>query len=100
MIKCKIRTGAEVEYISISGHANFAEYGSDIVCSAVSMLAYAIANQLHELKQENVVAIKKNEFIFEHNANDNQVNLLLTTLANGLRMVENEYGEYINIKEV
>ena len=30
----------------ISGHANFDEYGYDIVCAAVSMLAYTTINSL------------------------------------------------------
>ena len=35
----------------ISGHSGFAEEGSDIVCSAVSSVAYMVANTLTEVSK-------------------------------------------------
>lgn len=34
----------EKRYLSLQGHANYAPYGSDIVCAAVSALVYCLVN--------------------------------------------------------
>ena len=36
------------------GHANYDEYGRDIVCSAVSILVVTLANRLNELNVKNL----------------------------------------------
>ena len=38
--------GTLVLYLSVDGHANYAESGKDIVCSAVSCLCVSLANAL------------------------------------------------------
>ena len=50
MIKIKVTE----KNISILGHANYDEYGKDIVCSAVSTLMETLANGLTEVVKANV----------------------------------------------
>ena len=38
-----------IEGFSLKGHAGYAEYGSDIVCSAVSMLTINTLNSIKNL---------------------------------------------------
>lgn len=42
----------EIEGFEITGHANYDEYGKDLVCSAVSILAYSCVNSLDKYSQE------------------------------------------------
>lgn len=100
MIKCTIKKEKNIKKITITGHADFAEYGQDIVCSAVSMLSFAIGNKVMLLGYESAVSITENKFEFINPGNDADVNLLFETLAEGLEMVENEYSNHIKIREV
>lgn len=100
MIKCIVNKDDKVKSVVISGHANYSEYGTDIVCSAVSMLSYAIANKLIQLGYKKVVNITDNKFEFINNVENTDVNLLLDTLVDGLYMVSDQYAKYIKIKEV
>lgn len=52
MIQVKVKRAAfGVEEVTISGHANAAEYGEDIVCAAVSALSLGTLNAVHMLLQ-------------------------------------------------
>ena len=45
MIKIEmVKVNNNLESVSINGHANSAEYGSDIICAAVSVLSQSIVN--------------------------------------------------------
>ncbi len=100
MIKCLVSKDDKVKSIVISGHANYSEYGTDIVCSAVSMLSYAIANKLMQLGYKQAVTITDNKFEFINNVENSDVDLLLDTLVEGIYMVADQYAKYIKIKEV
>ena len=39
--------------IEISGHAGYAEYGQDIICSAVSVLALNMANSVEQFTDDH-----------------------------------------------
>lgn len=102
MTKANIfKTDDTINKINLSGHAFFAEYGQDIVCSAISMVCYTVANQLFIIQEKNV-NVKIDEGFFEISIeevnHDNQ--LLLNTLVTGIRMIEEEYENAIKIKEV
>ena len=46
---------------TISGHSDFAEQGSDIVCSAVSSAVYMAANTITEVQQIEAEAHRREE---------------------------------------
>ncbi len=101
MINCQIRlNNVGITQIKISGHANYCEYGSDIVCSAVSILSFTIGNALLKLDKTFDLIIDKNEIIYNDLFPTKESQLLLDTLYDGLKMLLDDYKEYINIKEV
>lgn len=100
MIKCTIKKNKKIEKVTITGHAEFADYGQDIVCSAVSMLSFAIGNKIMLLGYESSVKITDNKFEFINPGDSTDVDLLFETLTEGLEMVENEYSNHIKIREV
>ena len=90
----------------LSGHAGFAEEGSDIVCSAVSMLVINTINCIEEFTEEkfNYSADNDNggyiDFYLpdiKKGAVNHDVELLLESMLYGLKNVENEYSQYIKI---
>ena len=101
MIKVKVkRENNNITYINVTGHAEFADYGSDIVCSAVSCLCFTIANQLLSIDETLNITAENNDFSFTNLSDTHDVQLLLNTLVNGLVQVEDEYSKNIKVMEV
>lgn len=47
MIKVKIKnSNGYIEYLKVSGHAEYAEHGKDLVCAGVSAIMYGLLNAL------------------------------------------------------
>jgi uncharacterized protein YsxB (DUF464 family) len=95
------------EYKSVisEGHAEFAESGEDIVCSAVSVLLINTANSLESFtdsllgsdSDDGVLTIVLKDMI------DEKARVLMDSLKLGLETVRDEYGEdylQIDYKEV
>lgn len=95
----------------LSGHAGFAEEGSDIVCSAVSILVINTINSIDDFIDEkfNVVCDEDaGGFIcasfprIQAGGINPELALLLRVMEKGLLDIESEYGDFIKvvIKEV
>ncbi len=102
MTKVKIFKKEESIFkISISGHAFYADYGNDIVCSAISMITYTIGNKLLVENEKNtIVDIKEGSFKIEVKIIDELNQILLSTLEMGLYMLQEQYSDNILIEEV
>ncbi|MDY3005466.1 ribosomal-processing cysteine protease Prp [Anaerococcus sp. AGMB00486] len=81
----------------IQGHANFDEHGFDIVCAAVSTLAYTCINSLdfynynlefHDDNDIMCVVVKKAS---------SQSNVILQTFEIGIKTLLTNYSEYIKL---
>lgn len=91
--------------ISVKGHANFGEHGSDIVCSAVSILICTLAQRLRVMKAEGKVKIKKE--VLEGDEKRIDFNLfpagirdyrcLDDTILTGLVLLQNQYPENVKL---
>lgn len=77
---------------SVTGHAGFDLYGKDIVCAAVSALYTVITNVL----DDRVIIIKDKVVIKEA---DIVSITLFNTLLRGLRSIEEQYPEHIQVTE-
>ena len=89
-----------------TGHAGFAEPGQDIVCSAVSALTQTILYGLREIAEVPMgFELSEEDGIYcitDTDATDGErrdADLLLRTMANGLRVIQKEYNGYLKISE-
>ena len=99
MIKVTInKKGNNIDKIIITGHANYAEYGKDIVCAAVSATVLttingivAIDNSILEVLQQGnmIINIKKIEDISQK---------LINNMINCLNDIAIEYPKNIKIE--
>ena len=98
----------EVFGFRMSGHAAYAEEGSDIVCSAVSVLALNTVNciELYSETDFSVDADCENGGYLEFSITpdnkgefDRDAMLLLKVMAKGLTDIKNEYSCYISIND-
>jgi len=93
---------------TVKGHADYAEEGSDIVCSAVSVLVINTINAVETFTDEGVKAEADNEnggFIdycltdIEKGSESHDAQLLLEAMVLGLKSIENEYYRYIKVND-
>ena len=94
-VQDKLVTGFE-----ISGHSDFSEQGSDIICSAVSSAAYMAANTLTEV-QELDCDITVNDGFMElklSKAEAKAAQVVLNGLLLHLDALSKEYADFIDLK--
>ena len=109
MIDVAINRNKDGEYTAFicNGHADFAGYGNDIVCSAVSLLVINTINSLDEITHEpmDVSGDEQKGLItcqFRNRLQDSSKTLIESMIL-GLQSIEKQYGEKycrIRIKEV
>ena len=92
-----------VKGIEIKGHAGYAEYGQDIICSAVSSLALNMANSVEEFTEDHVEgSVSDDGGYFSFSFPDEispESQLLMKSLILGLQNIQRDYGaEYINFR--
>ncbi len=92
-----IGNSSNIEYIKISGHANYDDYGKDIVCSAVSAISIGALNALKNI--ENYAITQKEGLIIIENKNKSSYddNIVLNTMLIQLKTIEQSYPKFIQI---
>lgn len=88
----------------MEGHAGFAAYGNDIVCSAVSVLVINTMNSIEQFTDDKFDgAVHEEKDVVSFNIISEPVSasavLLLNSLVLGLKAIQGKYGKkYIRIK--
>jgi hypothetical protein len=95
------REPKHITKFKINGHADYADYGQDIVCSAVSALAIAIINGMTEIVKAPVDCVISEGNIdcdLEKTRLDEKVQVLAQTLLLGLEEIQVIYPDSIKIE--
>ena len=94
MIKIKV----EEKNISILGHANYDEYGKDIVCASVSSIVMCSVEGISQF-DINAVDIKQTKDKLEIiiNKTDDITQKLINNMLNCLKELEKKYPKNIQI---
>jgi uncharacterized protein YsxB (DUF464 family) len=84
---------------AISGHANAAPHGQDIICAAVSILAQtAVFGLERHLRREISLDMAHGKLAFELSGNpDELTNAVLETALLGLKEIAKEYPKRVRI---
>ncbi len=94
-----IKVEVSKDCISISGHANFAEYGKDIVCAAVSSTVLTTINGILSIDNNSIKVEEGNNFKIIINNHTDIVDKLLNNMIICLKEIEKKYEKNIKIKE-
>lgn len=94
-----IKVVKENNYIKISGHANHAEYGQDIVCASVSSIVYTTVNGILNFDSEAIKVIDEDNFEIIINKEDNITSTLINNMMVLLEDIENKYPKEIKISK-
>ncbi len=89
--------------IECNGHAGFADYGNDIVCSAISVLTINLINSIDSLTDDRFETEqneKKGIIVLRFNEKPtHDAELLLKSFELGVESIFQQYGKkYLNIK--
>ncbi len=100
MIKIKIdEKNKKIARITVSGHANFAELGEDIVCASVSSIVITTVNALIKLDENSVEYLEKDGLVDLKILNNNKpTEILVLNMIELLKELENQYPKNIKIK--
>ena len=105
MISIIIYQNHSNKYVGFStqGHANYSEYGTDIICSAVSALTLNTINSIEKFTDVKfkLNSSQKNGIIdFKITSEcDDKSTLLLESMILGLKGIQKDYGKkYISLK--
>ena len=87
--------------IEVKGHSGYDELGKDIVCSSVSTAMYMTVNLLEKMKEN--ISFNADDKIPKMILNVNKTNssqIVFENLLETLRGIEQQYPQYLKIKEV
>ncbi|NLD46342.1 MAG: ribosomal-processing cysteine protease Prp [Clostridiaceae bacterium] len=109
MIKISIIRNDEgfIREFTVKGHAGYAEEGSDIICSAVSVLAYTAAGALKEMAGIDGYTEKHGFMKCTVPADisgpeKEKAEIILETIVLGFKQIEHSYKKFVSVldKEV
>ena len=97
MIKVSIIKDNLIKEVKISGHANFADYGKDIVCSAVSSIATTTINNIIALDNKAITYSADEGDILITNNDSEMASKLLDNMIMMLEDLAKDYPKNIKI---
>ena len=85
-----------IKSFEVKGHANFNEYGKDIVCASVSSIVITSINLALEIDKK-AVTYKQDEGLISVtiNKNDDVTNKIFINMVNMLKELEEQYKDNI-----
>jgi uncharacterized protein len=97
-----------IEQIKVTGHANFAEHGMDIVCAAVSAVTIGMVNAMEQITGVTVHQADDGEGKVDCRIPDNlptgevrtQLDLLIQAMDLSLKGIADGYPEYVHYKQM
>lgn len=84
--------------ITLSGHANYAEAGKDIVCAGVSALVQNLIQSIEELTQDKIqYSMSPGRVDINFGSLSEQAQLLVDSFFVGVRLIADEYPKNVAI---
>lgn len=85
--------------IEISGHANYAEAGKDIVCAGVTALTQTLIRAIEELTRDEIqYEISPGRADIHYGDLSEEGKLLVDAFFIGVCQIANEFPEYVRIE--
>jgi len=94
MIKVLIKK----DVITISGHANYDEYGKDIVCAAVSSTVITTVNGILSIDKTAIEVNENGKLEIKILKNSDIVDKLINNMINLLTELQSDYKDNIDIR--
>ena len=90
----------KIKKINLLGHANYNDYGKDIVCSSASSIMITTVNAIMMFDKSYITyEHKKDNFEIVVNKNDKILDNLITNMINMFEELQEDYPKNIKIEE-
>ena len=99
MVRAKYIVDENTHTLTVTGHANFAEYGKDIVCAGISSLVQALIGWIEENFQKDacvMVDSEKGKVIVACEGGDD-VAAVFYMASIGLEQIADSYPDHVQI---
>lgn len=93
-----IKIIANKDVITITGHAEYDQYGKDIVCAAVSSTVITTINGILSIDNTYLNVIEGDTLIIEILKHNEIVDKLIQNMINLLTELQKDYKDNINIR--
>ena len=98
MIKVNIiKKNNDIEKIIMTGHAEYADYGKDIVCSAASSIAITTVNAILKINDKAISFSNDGDLVINILSNDDITKKLINNMIDLLEELESQYNKNIKI---
>ena len=97
MINISYKKDIIIKEIKISGHSNFAEFGKDIVCAAVSSIVTTTINNILSLDNKAIKYEDNDGYILITNEDNEIADKLLNNMLSMLNELAEDYPKNIKI---
>ena len=100
MIKVKVIKDSDmIKSVSILGHAMYADFGKDIVCSAASSIVTTTINGILSFDKEGLsYEVSKDGLVIKNIKTDNITQTLLNNMISLLKELEKSYPTNVEVK--
>ena len=98
MIKINIKKNVNIDLIEVRGHANYDEYGKDIVCASVSSMVITTINAIVRIDSNSIDYNDNNGVIINVLKHTKVIDKLLVNLEELLIDLQKQYPKYIEIR--
>ena len=95
-----IKVNVSHDSILISGHANYDEFGLDIVCASVSSIAITTVNAIKRLEDTIIFDSTDGYLKIDIKKHTKVTDTLITNMVSLLSELEKQYSENIKIKYI
>ena len=83
--------------LDVKGHAQFAEYGKDLICASVSSITFGLMNALDGIKGVTIKELN-NHIEIINESKSRKVNNYLELALIQLKTIEESYSEFIKVE--
>ena len=84
--------------LEVRGHANFDEYGKDLICASVSSIMFGFMNALDALDEEIQIQQLTNQITVINHSSSNKVQDYFELVMMQLKTIEESYGDFIKVE--
>ena len=87
----------EIVGFEIEGHANYDEYGKDLVCSAVTILAYSCVNSLDKYTDDVNFSDDEITMTVSISSPNRDTNVIFDYFKTGIETLLGNYSSYVKL---
>ncbi|MBQ2658566.1 MAG: ribosomal-processing cysteine protease Prp [Erysipelotrichaceae bacterium] len=99
MIKAKyeVKDGSYLS-LDVKGHAEYGEYGKDLICASVSSILFGFMNALDELQENVKIKQTENHITVTDHSGSSTVQDYFELVIFQLKTIEESYGDFIKLE--